>query len=88
MKKDKKFDSETLGGRMKNLEKEYDLEVGPNSHIICRIDGHKFSSYTRGFKKPFDEILSKAFELTKKEIRVDNNDKISKLSRPFLWWPR
>lgn len=64
MKKSKATDAETLGGRLKGYEKDYESKVEPEKHIIVRIDGHKFSKYTKGFEKPFDSILSKAMELT------------------------
>ena len=53
-----------LGDRMKFYEAAYESTVEPEKHIVIRIDGHKFSKYTKGFKKPFDAILSKAMELT------------------------
>lgn len=53
-----------LGERLKGYESDYETSVEPEKHIIVRIDGHKFSKFTKGFKKPFDEILSKAMELT------------------------
>lgn len=64
MKKDKKTNPESLGGRLKGYEASYESTIEPEKHIIIRIDGHKFSKYTKGFKKPFDGILSKAMELT------------------------
>ena len=55
---------ETLGDRLKDYESQYETSIDPKEHIVVRIDGHKFSKYTKGFKRPFDEILSKAMELT------------------------
>ena len=73
MKKDKKFNSETLGGRLKGYEAEYESSIEPKKHIIARIDGHHFSKFTRGFEKPFDEILSKAMEYTTKDLLEEFN---------------
>ena len=73
MKKDKKFNSETLGGRLKGYEADYEISIEPEKHLVVRIDGHKFSKYTRGFLKPFDEILSKAMELTTKDLLEEFN---------------
>jgi len=56
--------TESLGTRMKEYEKESETVIDPKDHMIIRIDGHKFSKYTKGMKKPFDEIFSKAMELT------------------------
>ena len=59
---------ETLGDRMKNYEKQYEQSISTDENIVIRIDGHKFSKYTKGFKRPFDEILSKAMEQTTKDL--------------------
>ena len=64
MTDEKKFDDETLGGRLKGYEKSVESVVPYNEFLMVRIDGHKFSKYTKGFVKPFDEILSKTFEKT------------------------
>lgn len=73
MKKDIKSNMETLGGRLKSYESEYEREIEPEMHIIARIDGHKFSKFTKGFKKPFDGILSKAMELTTMDLVQEFN---------------
>ena len=59
--------STSLGGRMKKYEEK---EVILDSHlpIVVRIDGHHFSKFTRGFKKPFDPILSSVMESTTKDV--------------------
>jgi tRNA(His) guanylyltransferase len=68
MKKDKKFDEQSLGGRLKGYEKEYESIIEPEKHIILRIDGHHFSKYTKGFTKPYDEILARAMVETTKDL--------------------
>jgi len=68
MKKDKKHDEQTLGGRLKGYEAEYESEVEPTKHIIIRIDGHHFSNYTKGMNKPYDNILSRAMIETTKDL--------------------
>jgi len=70
--KDKILDM-PLGDRMKYYEKQYELEISSDSHLCIRIDGHKFSSFTHGFKKPFDDILSKAMELTAMDLLTEFN---------------
>jgi len=50
MKKDKKYNTETLGGRLKGYEAEYEREIENEKHIICRIDGHHFSSFSLTLK--------------------------------------
>ena len=73
MKKDKKNNPETLGGRLKGYESDYEREIDPELHIVCRIDGHKFSKFTKGFLKPFDEILSNAMVLTTIDLLEEFN---------------
>lgn len=57
-----------LGTRLKGYEREFETTIDPNMHLVIRIDGHKFSKYTKGFKKPYDPILSKAMELTTMDL--------------------
>jgi len=73
MKKLKKYDTETLGGRLKGYESKCEIEIPSKSHICVRIDGHHFSSYTKGFMKPFDYILSEAFRLTSMDLLKEFN---------------
>ena len=73
MKKDKKFDEQTLGGRLKGYEADYESSVEPEKHIVVRIDGHKFSKFTKGFKKPFDFILSESMRLTTQDLLEEFN---------------
>jgi len=48
-----------FGDRMKAYEKEYTSTNVPIDQILCvRIDGKGFSKFTKGFLKPFDDILS------------------------------
>lgn len=68
MKKDKKTDTQTLGGRLKGYEAEYESYIEPTKHIIIRIDGHHFSKYTKGLNKPYDNILSRAMIETTKDL--------------------
>lgn len=68
MKAEKKFDTESLGGRIKGYEKQFEKEIDPSDHIIVRIDGHHFSSFTKGFTKPFDVPLSNSMIETTKDL--------------------
>jgi tRNA(His) guanylyltransferase len=59
MKKDE------FGDRMKHYEKKYTSAHIPIHEPLCiRIDGKGFSKFTKGFKKPFDDILSSAMVTT------------------------
>ena len=54
----KNMREESLGTRLKGYEKAFETRIDAEDFIVCRIDGHKFSKYTKGMKKPFDSILS------------------------------
>jgi tRNA(His) guanylyltransferase len=50
--------NDIFGDRMKAHEHEYTKAHVPIDKILCvRIDGKGFSKFTKGFKKPFDNIL-------------------------------
>lgn len=66
MKKNER--EESLGTRLKKYEKEFESRIDPKDFIICRLDGHKFSKYTKGFRRPFDEILSSAMQKTSEAL--------------------
>ena len=64
---------ETLGDRLKDYEAKWERSIDVNEHIVIRIDGHKFSKFTKGFKRPYDEILSRAMEQTTKDLLKEFN---------------
>ena len=57
-----------LGQRMKEYEKAYDFIFPNNVPIIVRIDGKNFSTYTKNFNKPFDDIVTFAMVHTMKYL--------------------
>ena len=57
-----------LGQRMKEYEKAYDFIFPNNVPIIVRIDGKNFSTYTKNFNKPFDDIVTFAMGHTMKYL--------------------
>lgn len=63
------MDKTTLGDRMKNnyenISRYYLTRRMP---IITRIDGKSFHTFTKGFKKPFDDILVKTMQETMKYL--------------------
>lgn len=64
MEKNKK---DSLADRMKQYESVNDRYLVPKIPFIIRVDGKNFSTYTRGFKKPFDKIMGKTMrEVTTK----------------------
>jgi len=53
---------------MKTYEAQFTSKLDPTKPFIIRLDGHKFSSYTRPFKKPFDERISIVMTETTKDL--------------------
>eukprot|EP00667_Euglena_gracilis_P015252 EG_transcript_15846 len=53
-----------LAERMKGYEAVFDTRLEEGRPFIVRLDGHKFSTFTRGFEKPFDERLHRAMVKT------------------------
>lgn len=63
------MDKTSLGDRMKNnyenISRYYLTRRMP---VIVRLDGKAFHTFTRGFKKPFDDILVKTMQDTMKYL--------------------
>lgn len=59
------MDRTTLGDRMKNnYENITRYYLTRRMPVIIRIDGKAFHTFTRGFKKPFDDVLVKTMQDT------------------------
>lgn len=56
--------NDCLGDRMKSYKNCYRLYVPKRTPIIIRLDGCHWHTFTKGFKKPFDDILMRAMEET------------------------
>ena len=59
---------DSLGDRMKQYEYVTRNYLTRKLPVIIRIDGKAFHSFTRGFKKPFDEIFVKSMQDTLKYL--------------------
>ena len=58
-----------LGDRMKhNYEEASKMRLTHRMPVIIRLDGKAFHTFTRGFKKPFDEVFNKAMQSTMKYL--------------------
>ena len=55
---------DNLGDRMKSYENITRTYLPNRMPVIIRIDGKAFHTFTKGFKKPFDDILMRAMEET------------------------
>lgn len=63
------MDRTTLGDRMKNnYENITRYYLTRRMPVIIRLDGRSFHTFTRGFKKPFDDILVKTMQDTMKYL--------------------
>ena len=59
---------DSLGDRMKGYENISRIYLTRRTPIIIRIDGKAFHSFTRGFAKPFDDVLIKSMQNTAKYL--------------------
>lgn len=58
-----------LGDRMKqNYEEVSKIRLLRRTPVIIRLDGKAFHTFTRGFKRPFDEIFIKTMQSTMKYL--------------------
>jgi tRNA(His) 5'-end guanylyltransferase len=60
-----KLSKDNFGDRMKSYEKQ--SEVYLQDWIVVRIDGRRFSKFTKGFRKPFDPLLRECMVYATKE---------------------
>lgn len=55
-----------LGTRQKGYEDAFRFKLPKGMPVMIRLDGRAFHTYTKGFKRPFDEVLANAmWEATK-----------------------
>lgn len=59
---------DNLGDRMKEYEVTTRFLLPRRSYVIIRIDGKAFHTYTKGFKKPFDDDLMEDMDETAKYL--------------------
>lgn len=60
--------NDNLGDRMKKYEYITRTHLIPRMPVIIRVDGKAFHTFTRGFKRPFDDILIKTMQETMKYL--------------------
>lgn len=66
-----KIKKDSLGDRQKQYEKVQEHYLVPKMPFIIRVDGKAFHTYTRGFVKPFDNVMSNAMLSTMKSLCED-----------------
>lgn len=62
------MNKDSLGDRMKQYENVPKNQLMRRQPVIIRIDGKAFHTFTRGFKRPFDDILIKSMQETMKYL--------------------
>ena len=61
--------NDELGKRMKEYYEQIPkTRLMRRTPVAIRIDGKSFHTFTRGFKKPFDEVLIKSMQETMKYL--------------------
>lgn len=61
--------NDELGMRMKTYYEEIPkIKLMRRTPVIIRIDGKAFHTFTKGFQKPFDEVLTKTMQETTKYL--------------------
>jgi tRNA(His) 5'-end guanylyltransferase len=61
-------DEKLLANQVKQLESVSDQRLDPSYPFIVRVDGVSFRNYTRGFNKPFDQRMTRAFIRTSADL--------------------
>lgn len=65
----KKMKRDDLGNRMKTFYEEIPkTRLMRRTPVVIRIDGKAFHTFTRGFKRPFDDVLIKTMQETAKYL--------------------
>ena len=60
------MDNSNLGIRMKEYEKRNQYYLQKRTPVAIRVDGRSFHTFTKGFRRPFDDILIKTMQETAK----------------------
>jgi len=55
---------DSLGDRMKGYENVSRIYLPRRLPVIIRVDGRAFHTFTKGFQRPFDEVLAQAMRET------------------------
>ena len=70
----KSTDLTSLGDRLKGYETQTETTLPMNDYLVVRLDGHKFSKFTKGLTKPFDTnfnlAMRKTVEILMKEFQA------------------
>ncbi len=84
---------DTLGDRMKRYENVTRLQLPPRTYTLLRVDGRAFHTWTRGLRKPYDNVLMNIMdktaialceEIAGAQFAYVQSDEISVLAVDFL----
>lgn len=64
---------DSLGDRMKRYENSFRITLPRRMPVIIRVDGRAFHTFTRGFKRPFDEIMTQ----TMRRVAIDLSKEVA-----------
>lgn len=62
------MDTSDIGKRMKEYENANKTYLTRRVPVMIRVDGISFHTFTKGFDRPFDDILTEAMQLTMKYL--------------------
>ena len=60
------MDTSDLANRMKEYEKRNQYYLQKRTPVAIRVDGRSFHTFTKGFQRPFDDVLIKTMQETAK----------------------
>ena len=60
------MDTSDLANRMKEYEKRNQYYLQKRTPVAIRVDGRSFHTFTKGFQRPFDDVLIKTIQETAK----------------------
>ena len=60
------MDTSDLANRMKEYEKRNQYYLQKRTPVAIRVDGRSFHTFTKGFQRPFDDVLMKSMQETAK----------------------
>jgi hypothetical protein len=68
MNKGEIMDTSALAKRMKKYEAVPKNTLMRRTPVIIRVDGRAFHTFTKGFQKPFDDVLVRVMQDTMKYL--------------------
>lgn len=63
------MDQSSIGTRMKSYEDAQKTYLTRRMPVMIRVDGNAFHTFTRGFERPFDNIMTESMQRTMKHVR-------------------